>query len=171
MKPAIVVASSLNDCIGLNNKLPWNLPKDLKRFKEITSIGKHNIVIMGRKTHESIGKRLPGRINYVLTKNLKAAKKIHVASFTSVQDAIDDIVWWENFLGIEYNVFFIGGSKVFDEVIKNNHADAIYHTLIHETIDGDTFLKIPDWNVSEEEIVLPDEKNKYKMSFRKLIRP
>ena len=171
MKTSIVVASSLNNCIGINNTLPWKLPRDLKRFKEITSSQENSIVIMGRKTYESIGKPLPGRINYVLTKDSKSSKNINANIFDSIESALDDILWWENFLEIEYNVFFIGGSGVFNEVIKNKHADIIYHTLIHEDIEGDTFLKIPDWNISEEEMFLPDEKNKFQMTFRTLTRP
>jgi len=71
MKSSIVVASTLNDCIGLNNTLPWSLTADLKRFKSITSSQEHSVVIMDRKTYESIG-----RMNYVLTRDLKAAKNI-----------------------------------------------------------------------------------------------
>jgi dihydrofolate reductase len=171
MKAFIVVANSLNHCIGANNTLPWNLPKDMKRFKTLTSSGEQNIVIMGRKTFESIGKPLPNRINYVLTKDLKTAKKIPATTFSSLEDAIADIEWWENFLDIEYNVYVIGGSSVFNEAIEKGYVNTIYHTLIHENIDGDTFLELPDWNISEEEIVMPDEKNKSQMTFRTLTRP
>ena len=89
MKASIVVASSLNNCIGHNNTLPWNLPKDLKRFKSITTSGEQNIVIMGRNTYDSIGKPLPNRINYVLTKDLKKAKTIQVQSFSSIEKTIE----------------------------------------------------------------------------------
>jgi dihydrofolate reductase len=68
----IVVARSLNYGIGLNGKLPWNVPSDLKMFKKITCSGSAiNSVIMGRKTYESIGKVLPNRLNIVISKNSK----------------------------------------------------------------------------------------------------
>ena len=63
---SIIAAVSKNGVIGVDNKLPWNLPEDLKRFKELTT---NNVVIMGRKTYESIGKPLPNRINIVVTRN------------------------------------------------------------------------------------------------------
>lgn len=171
MKSAVILTSSLNDCIGRNNSLPWNIPIDLKRFKSITSKNENNIVIMGRKTYDSIGKPLPGRINYVLTKDLKAAKKISATIFGSLDKAIEDILWWEEFLNIEFNVFFIGGSNIFEEALRHYKVNTIYHTLVHDNTEGDTFFKVPDWNVIEQEEILPSAKNKYKITFRKLIRP
>lgn len=171
MKISMIVATSNNGCIGINNTLPWNLPRDMKRFKEITTSGLHNVVIMGRKTYESIGKPLPNRANYVLTTNIKEAKNIEATTFSSLQDAIDDIEWWENFLFIEYNVFIIGGSSLFSEAIEKKHINTIYHTLVDTKIDGDVFLEIPEWKVSNEEIIEPDDKNEYKMIFRTLTRP
>ena len=170
MKVSIVVASSLNDCIGINNTLPWNLPRDLKRFKSITIKEEHNVLIMGRKTFESIGKPLPNRINYVLTKKTKTDKNSGVTFFNSLEDALIDIQWWGDFLSIEYNVFIIGGSGIFSEAIDKKIVDTIYHTIIHENIIGDTFLKLPEWSSSDEETFEPDEKNKYKTTFRTLKR-
>lgn len=71
MKPFdLVVARSLNFGIGLNGKLPWHLPSDLKMFKKITCSGTNkNAVIMGRKTYDSIGKPLPNRLNVIVSKN------------------------------------------------------------------------------------------------------
>lgn len=171
MKTSIVVASTLNDCIGLNNSLPWKLPKDMKRFKEITSRSENSAVIMGRKTYESIGKPLPNRVNYVLTKDLKAAKNINANVFPSIEEVLKDIKWWEEFTNIEYDVFFIGGSNVLNEAIEKGFADTIYHTLIHTNIEGDTFLKLPDWKISDEETISSDEKNEFSMTFRTLTRP
>ena len=64
---SIIVAKSKNGVIGVDNKLPWNLPEDLKRFKELTT---NNVVIMGRKTFESLGKPLPKRTTIIITRNL-----------------------------------------------------------------------------------------------------
>ena len=65
---SIIVAFDDNRLIGNGSRLPWNIPEDLKKFKELTM---GNVLIMGRKTYESIGGILPGRINIVLSKNTK----------------------------------------------------------------------------------------------------
>ena len=62
----IIAAVSKNKVIGDDNKLIWHLPEDLKRFKKLTS---GNVVVMGRKTHLSIGKALPNRLNIILSNN------------------------------------------------------------------------------------------------------
>jgi dihydrofolate reductase len=68
----IIVGRSLNRGIGLNGKLPWQIPNDLKMFKKITcTTPSINSIIMGRKTYESIGKALPNRLNVVVSKNMK----------------------------------------------------------------------------------------------------
>ena len=76
-----VVALSNNNVIGVNNDLPWNLKKDLAHFKEYTT---NKIIIMGRKTFESIGRPLPNRINFVVSKTIKDIEGAHF--FTSTKD-------------------------------------------------------------------------------------
>jgi dihydrofolate reductase len=168
MKSAIILASSLNDCIGNDNSLPWKLAEDLKRFKKITTAHENSVVIMGRKTFESIGKPLPGRINYVISKNFKPEKGVSVNIFPSLKEAVEDILGWERFLGIEYHVFFIGGMSIFKEAIDHKYADTIYHTSVQANISGDVFFKVPA--VSEETVVNADDKNQYKTIFRILKR-
>ena len=80
-----VVALSNNNVIGVNNDLPWNLKKDLAHFKEYTN---NKIIIMGRKTFESIGRPLPNRINFVVSKTIKDIEGAHV--FTSTEDALSN---------------------------------------------------------------------------------
>ena len=80
----IIVAYCKNNGIGLNNQLPWNIPEDLKRFSEITKGSGNNAIIMGKNTHESIGKVLPDRYNIVLSRtikfdNLKAPRRLLIA--------------------------------------------------------------------------------------------
>ena len=69
----LIVAKTINNGIGLNNKIPWKLSKDLKMFKKITTSGNEkNAIIMGRKTFESINKKpLPGRTNIILSRDSK----------------------------------------------------------------------------------------------------
>ena len=84
----IIAAASTNNVIGFNNKLIWNIPNDLKRFKELT-LG--HSVIMGRKTFESLPNPLPKRRNIIVTKNKDYSRNgIEVTS--NIEDAIDYIV-------------------------------------------------------------------------------
>ena len=81
MNLSIIVAMSLNRVIGVKNSLPWHISTDLKHFKQITT---GHRVVMGRKTYESIGKALPNRDNYVLTrnKNLKIKDVFMISSLS-----------------------------------------------------------------------------------------
>ena len=74
MKLSIIAAVAANGVIGNNNQLPWRYPKDMKRFVEITK--KIGVVVMGRKTYESIGKPLPDRINMVVSKTMVPSPSI-----------------------------------------------------------------------------------------------
>ncbi len=127
MKKSIIVAMTENYVIGKDNKLPWHIPEDLKRFKKIT-LGKP--VIMGRKTFESIGHPLINRTNIVLSKD-KSFKADGIIIANSIADALA--------LSPETDeVFFIGGAKVFEEAY--DIVDNIYLTLIHYPFEGDTFF-------------------------------
>lgn len=107
--------------------MPWSLPADLKRFKEIT-IG--SPVIMGRNTYESIGSPLPGRLNIIISRN-----PLYVQSgclvFASIQNAIESCQLIEE-------VFVIGGATLYEQTI--GYADKIYLTEIHEEFKADTFF-------------------------------
>ena len=103
---SIIVAVSENNVVGKENKLPWKLSADLKRLKSLT-MGHH--IIMGRKTWESLGKALPGRINVVITtdKNFKAEGGVVVHSLKeafTVSSSDDEI-------------FIFGGGKIFKEAM------------------------------------------------------
>ena len=80
-----VVALSNNNVIGKDNDLPWNLKTDLKHFKDYTS---NKIIVMGRKTFESIGKPLPNRINYVVSNTIEEIAGAKV--FNSTEGAIEE---------------------------------------------------------------------------------
>ena len=85
MSIRLICAIAKNNVIGNENKLPWNISEDLKRFKELTS---ENIVVMGRKTYESIGRPLPKRKNIVLSRN-KNLKIQGVEVMNSIESVID----------------------------------------------------------------------------------
>lgn len=132
MKLAIIVAAAKNGVIGINNQLPWHLPQDLKYFKLITH-GKP--IIMGRKTYESIGKPLPGRVNIVVTrdKTWRAAAELKVAH--SVTEAIALARSLPVADGCADEVMVIGGAEIYREVLPL--ADKVYLTEVNLTPLGD----------------------------------
>lgn len=128
-KISIIVAMSDNRAIGKDNKLPWFIPEDLEWFRENT-VGKP--VIMGRKTHESIGKKLPGRLNIVVSKDKSYIPlNNQVKAVTSLKEAISLCVEYEE-------IFIIGGEQIYREAI--NIADKMYITRIEITINGDAYF-------------------------------
>jgi dihydrofolate reductase len=155
---ALIAAVADNMVIGDKGKLPWLLPADLKRFREITS-GK--TVIMGRNTYESIvgyrGGPLPDRQNIVLTSNQGFhAKGVEVAS--NMGQAIKQ--------AMNEDVFIIGGSRAFEEGL--GLADVLYLTEVHANIDGDVHFPDFDKSLWEEIAREPhqaDEKNQYDYDF------
>ena len=141
MNLSIIVAMSANHVIGVNNSLPWHISSDLKRFKQITS---GHRVVMGRKTYESIGKPLPNRDNFVLTrnKNLKIENVVMISSLSELPD--DD----------SKKFFIIGGGEIYKQCL--DLCNEIMVTKIHHVIEGDTFFPELDnkvWlKVEESEI-------------------
>src|SRR5438270_13233262 len=99
----LLVAADENNVIGKNNQLPWHLPNDLKYFKNLTWAMP---VLMGRKTFESIGKRLPGRTNIVITRNTGWTKE-HIITVHTLQEAIDQALALD-----AKEVFVIGGAEI-----------------------------------------------------------
>lgn len=144
----IIVAITENNAIGKDNKLLFNLKKDLEHFKNITS---NNIVIMGRKTFESIGKPLPNRVNVVLTKNLDTIfnyrDDIHI--FDDIADAIGEMQRTFN----EKEIFIIGGAQIYRQALENDLVDRIYVTKIKKVVeDADAFFPEIDykkWCISD----------------------
>jgi dihydrofolate reductase len=123
----LIVAVSENDVIGRANQLPWRLPADLRRFKALT-LGK--AVLMGRKTHESIGRALPGRTNIVLSRSSAAAAPgcIVVPTLDAARTAAGDAP-----------LMVIGGAQIYAECL--GQATRIELTLVHTRIeDGDAFF-------------------------------
>ena len=124
---SILVAMARNGVIGANGALPWHLSGDLKRFKALT-MGHH--IIMGRKTFESIGRVLPGRISVVVTRN-PAVRYEGVLTSPSVSDAIRRSI-------DDTEVFVIGGEAIFREALPMT--TRIHATEIARDFDGDTWF-------------------------------
>ena len=157
----LVVAVSENDVIGRANQLPWRLPADLRHFKSLT-MGHH--ILMGRKTYESIGKALPGRTNWVLSRSsdfapadCKVVRTLEEGQFGAGSDG---------------PLMVIGGAEIYRLCLPQ--ASRIHLTLVHTRIaDGDTFFSAwrdPEWTESRRERYEADEKNAYAFSFFTLDR-
>jgi dihydrofolate reductase len=157
----LVVAVSENDVIGRANQLPWRLPADLRHFKSLT-MGHH--ILMGRKTYESIGKALPGRTNWVLSRSSDFAppdcKVVH-----SLQEG-------QFGASAAGPLMVIGGAEIYRLCLPQ--AVRIHLTLVHTRIaGGDTFFSAwrdPEWTESGRERHEADEKNAYAYSFLTLDR-
>ncbi|NBJ69965.1 MULTISPECIES: dihydrofolate reductase [Clostridia] len=154
---SLLVAMDKNRVIGLNNNLPWHLPKDLRFFKETTM---NHPVIMGRKTFESIGKPLPHRRNVVLTKKGgDFPKEVEV-----IHDLQTLLQWNQDQPGEEY--FVIGGAHVFEQIL--GEADRMYITWIDHSFTGDTYFPAfskEDWQLVSKVKGKKDEKNPYDYYF------
>lgn len=135
----IVAYSKQNKGIGYKNKLPWNLPGDLKYFKQITSTSvneKQNCIIMGKNTWNSLPKKpLKDRINIVLSKTMKESNDcVVLRNVKSVMQYVK-----KNKKVID-KCFVIGGQSVYEQFLKQNLVEEIYATEINKTYDCDTFF-------------------------------
>ena len=161
MNISIIVAVSKNGVIGKENDLIWDLPKDIKFFKE-TTLGHH--VIMGRKNFESIPhnyRPLPNRTNIVITRNLNYKAKDCII-VNSIKKAID--IAKKNG---DKEPFIIGGGEIYKLALEENLVNKIYLTRIHHSFEGDTFFPElnSDWKKIKETKHLKDEKHLYDYSF------
>ncbi len=157
---SLIVAMDQNGLIGRDNDLPWRLSADLQYFKQIT-MGKP--IIMGRKTHESIGRPLPGRQNIVISKNNKfmAAGCVLVSSIADALLAAGDVE----------EVMFMGGASLYEQVLPQ--VNRLYLTQVHASLEGDTWF--PQWDQAAWREIsrvdhLADEKNAFDYSFMVLER-
>lgn len=146
MKISLIAAISENKVIGRDNDLPWHIPEDLKRFKEIT---KGHPVIMGRKTYESIGRLLPNRTNIIITRD-KTYQVEEAVIVNSLEEAIQ-----EGKKVDDREMFIIGGGQIFKQAI--DVADKLYLTIVHSTIDGDVYF--PDYSHFTKEVYRRDSSN------------
>lgn len=156
----MIAAMDKNRLIGANNKMPWHMPADLLHFKKIT-LGKP--VIMGRKTHESIGRPLPGRRNIVITRQAD-----YVADGC---DVFHDVEAALAAVQAEPEIMLIGGGELFKKVLPQ--ASTLYITIIHASFDGDTYFPAWDanaWRLEQEESFPADAVNPYSYAFLTLKR-
>ena len=150
MKITLVAAIASNNVIGKENSLPWNIPEDLKRFKQMTS---GHTILMGRKTFDSIGRPLPNRQNIVMTKD----KNFEQEGIKVVND-FDEAL--ELIKESNEDVFVIGGSKIYE--LFEPVANSLAITRILKDFEGDAFFPNINWDLwqIEKEENFFDEKSK-----------
>jgi len=140
---SLIVAHSSNRVIGVDGQLPWHIPDDLKYFKAIT-IGKP--IIMGRKTFDSIGKPLPGRLNIIITKNTDLTIEECVV-VNNLEAAISEAKnYFKTHDTEQEEIFIIGGAQIFKQSME--FVNKIYITEVHAEYAGDVFfdeLSDNDW--------------------------
>lgn len=150
-----IVAMAENRVIGIENRLPWHLPGDMKWFRRHT-LGKP--IVMGRKTFESLGRPLPERTNIVVTgdANYQAPGAVVVCSIDAALAAAGDVP----------EVMIIGGESFYRQLLPRS--DRLYLTLVHAAVEGDAWFPEFDWKQwreVERSDFDADDKNPYAYSF------
>ena len=160
MTISLVAAIDKNRAIGYQNQLLVRLPNDMKHFKQLTTSGKHNIVVMGRKTLESIGHPLKNRINIVLTKNKNYQTPKGVFIYHSVEEILNQ---YKNYGECKPSLWIIGGEQIYRQFIR--YADRIYLTIIdHEFENADAHfpeIDLSEWKITSNIKNEADENNPY----------
>ena len=160
-----VVALSNNNVIGINNDLPWSLKSDLAHFKEYTS---NKIIIMGRKTFESIGRPLPNRINYVVSTTIKNIDGVKI--FSSTNEAVDEA--YKECAGTQKDeIVIIGGGYLFRETLID--INKLILTRVDCEIDGDIYypeIDLSSWKLIRTQSFTKDINNDYDFKIEEYIR-
>lgn len=158
MKVSLVAALDRNNAIGRDNAMPWHLPDDFKHFKALT-LGKP--ILMGRKTAESLGRALPGRLNLVLTRSgrvpfegMQAMASIDEAKQIAIDSGADELC-------------VIGGAEIYALTLPM--ADILHLTHVDAEVEGaDAFFPIFDasqWRVAKRELHATDAKHVFAFEF------
>ncbi|MGY6553664.1 MAG: type 3 dihydrofolate reductase [Wenzhouxiangella sp.] len=161
-RPSLVLVAALarGRVIGRNGDMPWHLPADLAHFKALT-LG--HPVLMGRRTYESIGRPLPGRLNIVISRG-RPELPAGVERAASLADGLALAPDAEK-------IMVIGGGQIYAEALPM--ADQLELTLIDAAIDGDTYFpefQHENWRLSALQARPADERNAYALHFIRLAR-
>jgi dihydrofolate reductase len=157
-KISIFVALSENRVIGKGNTLPWHIPDDFKRMKEVTS---GHTIVMGRKTYESIGRILPNRVNIIITRDPSYKVEGGIVC-SSLEAALEEARKHES-----EEIFIFGGGQIFEQAMPIT--EKLYLTVVHQDIDGDTYF--PDYSDFTEKVFEQQGKsNGYAYTFLELVR-
>ena len=160
---SLIVAMDRNRAIGKHGGLPWKIPAELEYFKDVT-MGKP--IIMGRKTHESIGRALPGRRNVIITRQSEYLPKGDCLVCSSMEEAFEKLEE-EGVVhgGPEDEIFVIGGAELYNTALPA--ADRIYVTEIDNEFDADVFFPEFEEELFEKTEIgtVIDEKTSYPLKF------
>ncbi|MGP1411833.1 MAG: dihydrofolate reductase [Peptoanaerobacter stomatis] len=138
----LIVAYSKNHVIGINGHMPWNIPEELERFKELTT---GNVIIMGRLTHKDIGRILPNRTNIIIS-NTEKFEGENCYTVSSLEDALK--------IAGNRDTYIIGGEQLFKDAIE--FVDKMYITLIEQEFEGDRYF--PDFDETKFNMIV-EKKN------------
>lgn len=158
MKIAMITAVAENNAIGIDNKLPWHLPEDLRYFKT-TTMGKP--VVMGRKTFDSLRRRpLPGRTNIVMTRDSSWSHE-GVEVVGNLEEAIRAASHAAKTEGVK-ELMIIGGEQIYRQALPQT--DRLYITRVEQSFEGDAFfpaLKKEQWREVDREDLETENGLKY----------
>ncbi len=144
---SLIVAYAKNRVIGNKGRIPWSLPSDQQRFKEITQ---GSIIIMGRRTFEEIYKKfghgLPGRENLVISKS----QNFEGEGFRTVKDLQSALDYAKNHFP-EKDVYICGGQSIYQEAISSGIVEKFYLTEIDSEFEGDTYF--PEFEKKDLKII------------------
>ena len=161
-----VVAMSNNNVIGVDNNLPWNLKTDLAHFKEYTS---NKIIIMGRKTYESIGRPLPNRTNFIVSRTLNSVAGAKV--FNNLEDSIQAAKELSTENNEQAEAVIIGGGYLFRDTI--NTFNKLVLTRVDCDIEGDVYyptIDFGEWRLSSSNSFKKDSENDYDFTVEEYIK-
>jgi len=145
MKPfKAIAAMSLNRVIGAGNKIPWHLPEDFQWFKKMTT---GHVIVMGRKTFESIGKPLPNRTTIVLSRSPLNIYGVRMIADLNQLDSLEG-----ELAGLE--IFICGGAQVYEQALPL--CSDLYLTLVKRNVEGDTFFPAFEEMFKLKEEILDD---------------
>jgi dihydrofolate reductase len=158
MKITLIAAMAENRVIGRDNALPWHLPADLARFKQRTE---GHVVIMGRRTFESVGRPLPNRRSIVITRKrdfhppgAEIARSLEEALERARESKQDE-------------VFILGGAEIYALALPD--VDRLELTIVHADVSGDTFFPecdLSEWTLIDQQRHEADDRHAHAFSFR-----
>jgi dihydrofolate reductase len=162
---SLIVAIGKNNQLGVGGHLLWHLRDDLKNFKKLTT---GHIILMGRKTLESIGKPLPGRLNIIITRNSNFPPMGMCRIFSRIEEGIS---FAKNI--DEEELFVIGGGEIYCYCLENNLVDKIYLTKVDFDGEADVFfpqINSNDWKIVEEKFFQKNQNNDHDFCFNVLMK-
>jgi dihydrofolate reductase len=164
MDISIIVAVAENGVIGKDNQLLWRLSEDLKLFKKRTT---NHVIIMGRKTYDSIGKPLPNRLNIVISRS----KDLEIEGCL-VANSLEKAIEIAKNDSDKEEVFIIGGEKIY--TLAEKLATKLYLTKVNATLEGDAFFNLKpyeNWTTVSSFSYQKDEKNEYDFEVLEMVKP